>query len=60
MKKIFVLASALAAGTSAMAAVPQVVTDAVTALGVDAGALATGVLLALIVVYSIKFIRKGL
>ncbi|MEY4909090.1 MAG: hypothetical protein RL260_2808 [Pseudomonadota bacterium] len=50
----------LAGAGSAMAAVPPEVTAAVTGIGVDAGSIATLVLLAIVAVFAIKFIRKGL
>ena len=45
---------------SAMAAVPEEVTTAVTGIKTDATAVATLVLLAVVAIFAIKFIRKGL
>lgn len=54
------VAALTAAAGSAMAAVPEEVTTAVTGLKTDAVAVATLVLLAIVAIYAIKFIRKGL
>lgn len=49
-----------ATATSAMAAVPENVTTALTALQTDALTVAGVVLAAIVAVYAFKFIRKGL
>lgn len=48
----------LSSGAS-MAAVPTEITDAVSALAVDGGTIASGVLLAIVAIYAIKFLRKA-
>lgn len=48
------------AGSGAMAAVPAEVTAAVTGISADATGVATLVLLAIVAIFAIKFIRKGL
>jgi hypothetical protein len=53
-------ALALGAMGSAMAEVPAEVTTAVGSLKSDAVTVATAVLLAVVAVFAIKFIRKGL
>lgn len=58
--RFLVPAGLLAAGSSAFAAVPAEVTTAIDAIGADAMAVATTVLVAIVAVYAIKFIRKGL
>ena len=45
---------------SAMAEVPADVTTAVTGIKTDASSVATLVLLAIVAIFAIKFIRKGL
>lgn len=45
---------------SAHAALPAGVTDAISDIGTDAAAVATTVLLAVVAVFAIKFIRRGL
>jgi hypothetical protein len=46
-------------GGSAMAAVPAEVTTAMSSIGTDAGSIATVVLVAIVAVFAIKFLRKG-
>lgn len=52
--------SLLALGSAAHAAVPAAVTTAIADIQTDAMAVATTVLIAVVAVYAIKFIRKGL
>lgn len=54
------VAALTAAAGSAMAAVPAEVTTAVTGLKDDGVAVAVLVLLAIVAIYAVKFIRKGL
>lgn len=54
------IAALTAAAGSAMAAVPTEVTTAVTGLKDDGVAVAVLVLLAIVAIYAVKFIRKGL
>lgn len=54
------VASLTAAAGSAMAAVPPEVTTAVAGLKDDGVAVAVLVLLAIVAIYAVKFIRKGL
>lgn len=58
----WVAAPALAFGAmgSALAEVPADVTTAVGSLKADASAIAVAVLLAVVAIFAIKFIRKGL
>lgn len=61
MKRIALLAPLSLAGMSAAhAEVPAAVTTAVAALGTDAMSIATTVLVAVVTVFALKFIRKGL
>lgn len=62
LKSRFAAIPALALGAmgSAMAEVPAEVTTAVGSLKSDAVTVATAVLLAVVAVFAIKFIRKGL
>ena len=53
-------ASLLGLGTSASAALPAGVTDAIESIGADASSMATIVLLAIVAVFAIKFLRRGL
>lgn len=53
-------ALALGAMGSAMAAVPAGVTTAVADIGVDGSTIATTILLAVVAIFAIKFLRKGL
>lgn len=56
-----IIASALILSPlSAFAAVPAAVDSAVAALGTDAMSIATTVLVAVVTVFALKFIRKGL
>lgn len=52
--------SLLALCSAAQAAVPAAVTDAIADIQTDAMAVATTVLIAVVAVFAIKFIRKGL
>nr|WP_316639177.1 major capsid protein [uncultured Roseateles sp.] len=54
------LALVAASAGSAMAAVPEEVTTAVTAMKTDGLVVAGAVLVAIIAIAAIKFIRKGL
>lgn len=54
------VAATVGAIGSANAALPTGVTDALAAIGTDASTLATTVLLAVVAVFAIKFLRKGL
>jgi hypothetical protein len=58
MKKLFAVAAL--APLSAFAAVPTAVESAVTSIGADATSIATTVLVAVVTVFALKFIRKGL
>lgn len=61
--RAFVGSSAVAALTvaqSAHAAMPAGVTEAIAEIGANASTVATTVLLAVVAVFAIKFIRKGL
>jgi len=60
LSRVVVPASLLAVGSSAFAAVPAAVTTAVADIQTDAVAIATTVLIAIVAVFAIKFIRKGL
>lgn len=51
---------ALLGASSAHAEVPAAVSSAVAALGTDAMSIATTVLVAVVTVFALKFIRKGL
>jgi hypothetical protein len=53
-------AALLSLGGSAMAAMPAGVDAAITDLSANAVSVATTVLLAVVAVFAIKFIRKGL
>lgn len=59
-KKIALLSPLAIVGASAHAEVPAAVTTAVAALGTDAMSIATTVLVAVVTVFALKFIRKGL
>lgn len=60
-RSLAVGASFVAAGVgSAMAAVPAEVTTAIGDIETDGMAVATAVLLAVVAIFAIKFIRKGL
>lgn len=58
MRKLIVVASL--APLSAFAAVPASVTDALTAGGTDAATVAAAVLVAIIGIFAVKLMRRGL
>ncbi len=60
MKNAIIGSSLFAAAAAAHAEVPAAVTTAVAALGTDAMSIATTVLVAVVTVFALKFIRKGL
>ena len=58
MKKVLGLLSLAPLG--AFAAVPAGVTTAIQDIGTDGAAVATTVLLAIVAIFAVKFLRKGL
>lgn len=61
MRKFAVLAAVLVTGVgSAMAAVPTDVTTAISSAGADAATVAGAVFVAIVGIFAIKLMRKGL
>lgn len=61
MRKLSVLAAVLFCGVgSAMAAVPTDVTTAISTAGTDAATVAGAVFVAIVGIFAIKLMRKGL
>lgn len=60
MKKRVSLALAAFAPVASFAAVPAGVTTALADIGVDGSTVATTILLAVVAIFAIKFLRKGL
>lgn len=60
MMKKFTLGALVAAPFSVFAAVPAGVSTALEDIGTDGSTVATTILLAVVAIFAIKFLRKGL
>lgn len=60
IRRYLVPASLAGFGGSVMAAVPAGVTTALTDIGADGSEVATTILLAVVAIFAIKFLRRGL